>query len=95
MRDKETVVKLLNIPFKNPEYSQRDIASALGISLGKVNYVLRALIDKGLIKTERFINSRNKWAYRYLLTPRGIKEKLRLTRDFVKRKIKEYESLLD
>jgi EPS-associated MarR family transcriptional regulator len=95
MRDKETVVKLLNILFKNPEYSQRDIASALGISLGKVNYVLRALIDKGLIKTERFINSRNKWAYRYLLTPRGIKEKLRLTRDFVKRKIKEYESLLD
>ena len=95
MRDKETVVKLLNILFKNPEYSQRDIASALGISLGKVNYVLRALIDKGLIKTERFINSRNKWAYRYLLTPRGIKEKLRLTRDFVRQKIKEYESLLD
>jgi len=95
MKDQETIVKLLNILNKNPEYSQRDISSALGISLGKVNYVLRALISKGLIKTERFINSRNKRAYKYLLTPKGIKEKVKLTRDFVQRKIREYESLLD
>jgi len=95
MRDKEIIIKVLNILSKNPEYSQRDISSVLGVSLGKVNYVLRALISKGLIKTERFINSRNKRAYRYLITPKGIKEKLKLTRDFVIRKIKEYESLLD
>ena len=57
--------------------------------------MLKALIDKGLIKTERFINSKNKWAYRYLLTPKGVKEKLRLTQEFVRQKIKEYESLLD
>jgi len=95
MKDQETIVKLLNILDKNPEYSQRDMANALGISLGKVNYVLRALISKGLIKTENFINSRNKWAYRYLLTPNGIREKIRLTQDFIKRKIKEYESLLE
>ena len=95
MRDKETVVKILNIVTKKPEYSQRDISSALGISLGKVNYVLKALVDKGLIKTERFINSKNKWAYRYLLTPKGMKEKLRLTHEFVRQKIKEYENLLE
>jgi len=95
MRDKETVVKILSIVKKNPEYSQRDISSALGVSLGKVNYVLKALIDKGLIKTERFINSKNKWAYRYLLTPKGMKEKLKLTQEFVRQKIKEYERLLE
>ena len=95
MKDKETIVKLLSVISKNPEYSQRDISSHTGISLGKVNYVLRALIKKGLVKTERFINSRNKWAYRYLLTPKGLREKLSLTREFVQRKIREYESLLD
>ena len=95
MMDKEIIIKVLNILSKNPEYSQRDISSALDVSLGKVNYVLRALISKGFIKTERFINSRNKRAYRYLLTPTGIREKVKLTRNFVMRKIKEYESLLD
>ena len=95
VNDKETIVKILSIVDKNPEYSQRDISSALGVSLGKVNYVLRALLDKGLIKTERFINSKNKWAYRYILTPKGMKEKLKLTQSFVRQKMREYESLLD
>ena len=95
MKDEETIVKLLNIISKNSEYSQRDISTKTGISLGKVNYVLKALINKGLVKTENFINSRNKRAYRYLLTSKGIRAKLKLTRDFVQRKIREYETLLD
>lgn len=69
MKDEETIVKLLKVIDKNPEYSQRDMSTSLGVSLGKVNYVLKALISKGLVKTERFINSRNKRAYRYILTP--------------------------
>ncbi len=91
----ETTIKLLNTIHKNPELSQREIAKHIGISVGKTNYVIKALIKKGLIKTENFLNSKNKWAYRYILTPNGIKEKTRITKDFIKRKIKEYESLLD
>ena len=94
MKDKETIIKILNILRKMPESSQRDIAKSIGISVGKVNHVLNALILKGFIKTENFINSKNKWGYRYILTPKGIKEKLKITRYFVKRKIEEYQELL-
>lgn len=73
--------------------SQREIARELGISLGKVNYCLQALIEKGWIKTSNFKSNRNKASYIYLLTPRGIQEKARVTAEFLQIKIREYEAL--
>jgi MarR family transcriptional regulator, temperature-dependent positive regulator of motility len=85
--------KLMRILEANPEMSQRDIARELGISLGKVNYCLRALVQKGWIKASNFTNSQNKAAYMYLLTPRGIEEKASLTVRFLQAKTAEYEAL--
>lgn len=73
--------------------SQRDLAEASGVSLGKTNYCVKALLDKGLIKIQNFRNSQNKLAYAYLLTPAGISAKADLTALFLKRKIAEYEAL--
>ena len=73
--------------------SQKSLAKEIGFSVGKVNYVLKALIEKGLIKAEVFINSKNKRKYSYLLTEKGIKEKIKLTRKFISRKKAEYEEL--
>jgi len=85
--------KILRLLEEDPQMSQRALARALGISLGKVNYCLQALIDRGLIKANNFKNSKNKQAYMYLLTPRGISEKARVTVRFLKYKMSEYESL--
>lgn len=79
---------------EHPEASQRDVARALGISLGKVNYCLRALIDKGWIKVRNFRNSRHKAAYAYFLTPRGVEEKVSLTYAFLRIKISEHDVLI-
>lgn len=76
-----------------PEMSQRELAEALGVSLGKTNYCVRALLNKGLIKVRNFRNSQNKAAYAYYLTPAGIRRKAGLTAAFLTRKVKEYESL--
>lgn len=73
--------------------TQRDIASSIGYSVGKVNFILKALVEKGLIKIENFSNSKNKKNYQYLLTEQGIKEKIALTERFIERKKKEYEDL--
>jgi len=73
--------------------SQRDLAGRLGLSLGRVNFVVNSLIDKGLVKARRFKNSRNKLAYRYMLTPEGIREKIRVTRSFLQAKLHEFERL--
>ena len=89
----ETHYKLLRMLEANPEMSQRDVARELGISVGKVNYSLRALIRKGWIKARNFKNSNNKAAYMYLLTPRGIEEKASLSVRFLKIKMQEYERL--
>ena len=70
--------------------SQRDFAGKLGYSLGKVNYLLKALAEKGLIKIENFSKSNNKLGYRYVLTPKGVKEKYKITADFLKRKEAEF-----
>jgi len=80
---------------KNTEnmVSQRSLAQEIGFSVGKVNYVLKALIDKGLIKTDSFLNAKNKRKYSYLLTDDGIKEKINLTQKFIVRKKAEYEKL--
>jgi len=87
--------KLLRLLEKNPQASQREIAEELGVSLGKVNYCLKALIEKGHIKAQNFKNSRNKAAYLYLLTPKGVKAKTRITAAYLQRKMSEYEGLRD
>ena len=73
--------------------SQRDLSNSLGISLGKVNFILRALIDKGIIKAKNFKNNKNKRAYAYYLTREGIEEKSKLTIKFFQRKMSEYDDL--
>ena len=85
--------KILRLLQEDPQMSQRDLSRALGISLGKVNYCLQALIEKGLIKANNFRNNKNKKAYMYLLTPRGMAEKARVTVRFLQHKMSEYESL--
>ncbi len=77
----------------NPELSQRDLAKALGISTGGIHYVLNALLDKGLIKLGEFTSAQDKRRYAYILTPRGLAEKANLTRQFLARKMAEYEAL--
>lgn len=76
-----------------PEITQRELAKELGISLGKVNYCLQALIAKGMVKARNFNNSENKKRYLYVLTPSGLENKAVLTKRFLKRKLKEYEAL--
>lgn len=93
MADSDVHYKLMRLLEANPRMSQRDAARELGISLGKVNYCLQALIKKGWIKAQRFTNSQNKAAYFYLLTPRGIEQKANLTVRFLQMKIQEYEAL--
>ena len=78
---------------KNPAQSQRDLASALGVSVGRVNYCLKALAAKGLVKVENYRTSTNRLAYLYLLTPAGVAEKAVLTRRFLARKMAEYDAL--
>jgi len=78
---------------RSPEMSQRELSSRLGISLGKVNFLINALIRKGFVKVDNFKKSSNKIAYLYNLTPRGIEEKSRITYLFLKRKTREYEQL--
>ena len=85
--------RLLKLIEARPDLSQRDLARELGTSLGKVNYCLNALIDKGLVKVRNFRNSHNKLGYAYLLTPRGIDSKATIALQFLKRKMAEYETL--
>jgi EPS-associated MarR family transcriptional regulator len=93
MLDESLRYRLLKLLECNPKLSQRELAQALGISLGKVNYCLSALMEKGLLKASNFRNSKNKLAYMYLLTPAGMEEKARITVHYLKYKIKEYETL--
>lgn len=85
--------KILKLLEEDPHLSQRDLARALGVSLGKANYCLQALMDKGLVKVNNFKNHRNKKAYMYLLTSKGLTEKARATVRFLDRKVAEYEAL--
>jgi EPS-associated MarR family transcriptional regulator len=89
----DTHLKVLRLLEANPHLNQRDLADALGVSLGKTNYCLKALLDKGFIKMQSFRKSQNKLAYAYLLTPVGIAEKAGLTVRFLERKVAEFESL--
>ena len=89
----ENRYQLLKLLEENPEMSQRQIAAALGVSLGKVNFCLRALIEIGSVKIANFSHSPNKKAYVYLLTPKGIEEKAKVTLRFLAKKQNEYEEL--
>jgi len=93
MFDENTNYGLLKTLEDNPSLSQRDMAKRLGVSLGKVNFCLNALVAKGLLKVNNFRNSENKLAYAYLLTPHGVEEKARMTVRFLKYKMQEYEQL--
>jgi EPS-associated MarR family transcriptional regulator len=84
---------LLRLLEANPAMSQRAVARQLGMSLGKVNFCVQALVEKGLLKATNFKNSQRKAGYMYLLTPRGIEEKAQVTARFLQKKIEEYEAL--
>ena len=85
--------RLLKLLAANPNLTQRQMAEEIGISLGKFNYCLKEMVKKGIVRIERFKSSENKTAYMYLLTPRGIEEKTKITSRFLKRKMIEYEEL--
>lgn len=87
------ILRVLRVLDASPRLTQRDLAREMGVSLGKANYCLRALIGKGFVKVQNFRNSTNKRAYLYLLTPDGVTAKANLTRDFLVRKREEYDAL--
>ena len=78
---------------ENPSHTQRSLAGKLDVSLGKVNYILSGLMEKGIIRAKRLKNSPDKIRWQYLLTPQGMKEKIRITREYLKNRIKEFESI--
>ena len=92
-KDNQDHFNLMREIQKRPKTSQRDMAEQLGFSLGKLNYCLKALQEKGLIKIKNFEKNPNKLNYIYVLTPEGIKEKTKLTINFMKRKMREYDEL--
>lgn len=86
-------LQVLRLLGENPRLSQRELAEALGVSVGKANYCLKALLGKGFIKVQNFRNSQNKLRYAYLLTPNGLVEKTGLTARFLMKKLEDYERL--
>lgn len=93
MLDEKTRFHLLRLLQANPELSQRQLAEELGVSVGKVNYCLQALLQKGLVKISNFRDSQNKLAYAYYLTPKGAKEKMRATAEWLEIRMREYEEI--
>ena len=93
MNNQDIRLDLLRRLESNPEFTQRELSREMGVSLGKVNYCMKKLTEKGLIKLTNFTHNPNKMGYAYLLTSQGIEEKSRLTFSFLKRKIVEYEIL--
>src|SRR3989338_5469751 len=89
----EKILSVIKELEQNPAITQRDLALKLKISLGKINYFLNALIDKGIIEAKNFKNSKNKLGYMYLLTPQGIRIKFQLIQQFLDWKTREYENL--
>jgi EPS-associated MarR family transcriptional regulator len=91
--ESDAALDALRLLARHPEFSQRQLAQALGLSLGKTHYVLHALLDRGLVKFENFKRNDKKLGYAYLLTPKGLSEKIRLSRGFLLRKEAEFEML--
>lgn len=92
-KSEEVQFRVMQIVEGNPSITQREISSELGMSLGRVNYCINALVEKGLVKIENFKSSNTKWRYAYVLTPNGIAEKAALTGRFLARKLREFEAL--
>ena len=93
MISEENTLNALKILEKNPELTQRELAVELGVSLGKTHYLIKSLVDVGLVKLDNFQRSNNKWGYAYLLTPKGIAEKTAITVRFLARKQEEFGRL--
>ena len=93
MNKRDIRLDLLRRLESNPEYTQRELSKEMGVSLGKVNYCMKKLTERGFLKLTNFSHSSNKMVYAYLLTPQGIEQKARLTTSFLKRKIEEFEML--
>lgn len=89
----EIRLRILRVLTERPDINQRELARKLGLSLGKANYCLRALVEKGWVKVENFGSSRNKLGYAYVLTPNGLRARARATVSFLARKQREYEQL--
>ena len=89
----EESLELMHILEKNPHLTQRQLSKEIGSSIGKVNYCLKGLIDIGFIKMENFKNSNKKINYAYIITPEGVKQKINVTKKFIKIKLQEYEKL--
>jgi EPS-associated MarR family transcriptional regulator len=89
----DTHFRVLRLLQENPEMSQRELAEAVGVSVGGIHYVLNALIDKGLVKLGNFTAAEDKRRYAYILTPKGLAQKVLMTKWFLVRKIEEYEAL--
>jgi EPS-associated MarR family transcriptional regulator len=89
----EARFQILRLLHENPELTQRELGKRVGVSLGAVNYCLKALIERGLVKASNFSKSPNKLGYVYVLTPAGIAEKTMLTGSFLRRRITEYQAL--
>ena len=95
MNNKDIRLDLLRKLQSNPKYTQRELSQEMGISLGKVNYCIQKLTEKGWIKLTNFSHSSNKLGYIYFLTPKGIEQKAKLTSSFLKTKLDEFEILKD
>ena len=93
MNNQDIRLDLLRKLESNPQFTQRELSREVGVSLGKVNYCMKKLTEKGWVKLTNFTHNPNKMGYAYLLTPSGIEEKSRLTISFLKRKVVEYEIL--
>jgi EPS-associated MarR family transcriptional regulator len=89
----ETHYKIMRVLEENPDLTQRELAEQLGVSLGRLNYCLKALKENGWVKMKNFIYSKNKFGYVYMLTPAGIAKRVELTSAFLVRKSEEYEML--
>jgi len=89
----DTYFRVMRILQENPDLTQRELSKKLGISVGGLNYCLKALMEKGLVKMRNFANSKNKFGYVYVITPNGVAEKAAITHRFLQRKIDEYEAL--
>ncbi|WP_235086411.1 MarR family EPS-associated transcriptional regulator [Chromobacterium sp. Beijing] len=89
----DTYFRVMRILQENPDLTQRELAEKLGISVGGLNYCLKALMQKGLVKMKNFANSKNKFGYVYVLTLSGVAEKAAITHRFLQRKVEEYEAL--
>ncbi len=89
----EESLELMHILEKNPHLTQRQLSKEIGSSIGKVNYCLKGLIDIGFIKMENFKNSNKKINYAYIITPEGVKQKINVTKKFIKIKLQEYDKL--